>query len=94
MKTGFRYDSTPIANGLIKAGASCDLIKYTPDDHTGFAVKIKAVDVKTKMKSGVQTLKERFPRFEDILLLFNMYTIPPMERSDWLADWLARCLSG
>lgn len=39
-KTGVRYDSTPIANGVIKAGASCDLITYTPDDHTGFAAKV------------------------------------------------------
>merc|ERR1719487_459740 len=39
-KTGVRYDSTPIANGVIKAGASCDLIDYTPDDHDGFAKKL------------------------------------------------------
>ena len=43
-KTGSRYDSTPIANGVIKAGASCDLIDYTPDDHTGFATKLAAYD--------------------------------------------------
>merc|ERR1719439_408333 len=43
-KTGVRYDSTPIANGVIKAGASCDLIDYTPDDHDGFAKKIAKYD--------------------------------------------------
>jgi hypothetical protein len=43
-KTGFRYDSTPIANGIIKAGASCDLINYTPDDHEGFAAIVKQYD--------------------------------------------------
>jgi len=43
-KTGVRYDSTPIANGVIKAGASCDLIDYTPEDHDGFASKIKKYD--------------------------------------------------
>merc|ERR1712193_482365 len=37
-------DSTPIANGVIKAGASCDLIDYTPDDHDGFAKKIAKYD--------------------------------------------------
>ena len=43
-KTGVRYDSTPIANGVIKAGASCDLIDYTPDDHDGFAKQIAKYD--------------------------------------------------
>merc|ERR1712070_561422 len=43
-KTGFRYDSTPIANGCIKAGASCELISYNPDKHEEFAEKIKGYD--------------------------------------------------
>merc|ERR1719191_1016962 len=43
-KTGVRYDSTPIANGVIKAGASCDLIDYTPDDHDGFSKQIAKYD--------------------------------------------------
>jgi len=43
-KTWVRYDSTPIANGVTRAGASCDLIDYTPEDHDGFAAKIEAYD--------------------------------------------------
>merc|ERR1712185_585332 len=43
-KGGARYDSTPIANGVICAGGSCDLIDYTPDDHDGFAKKVAAYD--------------------------------------------------
>ena len=39
-----RYDSVPIANGVIMAGGSCDLFDYTPDDHDGFAAKVKAYD--------------------------------------------------
>ena len=43
-KTGSRYDSTPIANGVICAGGSCDLIDYTPDAHDAFASKIASYD--------------------------------------------------
>jgi len=43
-KTGSRYDSTPIANGVINAGASCDLIDYTPDAHDAFASSIDGYD--------------------------------------------------
>ena len=43
-KTGVRYDSTPIANGVVMAGASCDLINYTPDDHDDFATKVAKYD--------------------------------------------------
>ena len=43
-KTGVRYDSTPIANGVIKAGAACDLINYNPDGHMGFASKVAPYD--------------------------------------------------
>ena len=39
-----RYDSVPIANGVIMAGGSCELFDYTPDDHDGFAAKVKAYD--------------------------------------------------
>lgn len=41
-KTGVRYDSTPIANGVIRAGGSCVLTDYTPDDHDGFAAKVSS----------------------------------------------------
>jgi len=43
-KTWVRYDSTAIANGVTRAGASCDLIDYTADDHDGFAAKVEAYD--------------------------------------------------
>jgi len=43
-KTGVRYDSTPIANGVIKAGASCDLVDYTPDNHDFFARQLAKYD--------------------------------------------------
>merc|ERR1712190_149674 len=38
------YDSTPIANGIVKAGAACDLIDFTPDDVASFAKKIAKYD--------------------------------------------------
>jgi len=43
-KTGVRYDSTPIANGVILAGASCVMFDYTPDDHDAFAAKVAEFD--------------------------------------------------
>uniref|UniRef100_A0A0G4I4C1 DUF6815 domain-containing protein n=1 Tax=Chromera velia CCMP2878 TaxID=1169474 RepID=A0A0G4I4C1_9ALVE len=43
-KNAVRYDSVPIANGLIHAGIACDLINYTPEDHDGFAKKIEEYD--------------------------------------------------
>jgi len=30
---GFRYDAVPIANGVIMAGGSCDLLQYEPEKH-------------------------------------------------------------
>ena len=43
-KTGVRYDSTAIANGVILAGASCEMFDYTPDDHAGFEAKVAGYD--------------------------------------------------
>mmetsp|Transcript_39753 Transcript_39753/g.86643 ORF Transcript_39753/g.86643 Transcript_39753/m.86643 type:complete len:494 (-) Transcript_39753:220-1701(-) len=43
-KTGVRYDSTAIANGVILAGGSCVMFDYTPDDHDGFVAKVSAFD--------------------------------------------------
>eukprot|EP00616_Rhizochromulina_sp_CCMP1243_P000648 CAMPEP_0118961424 /NCGR_PEP_ID=MMETSP1173-20130426/107_1 /TAXON_ID=1034831 /ORGANISM="Rhizochromulina marina cf, Strain CCMP1243" /LENGTH=558 /DNA_ID=CAMNT_0006909593 /DNA_START=15 /DNA_END=1691 /DNA_ORIENTATION=- len=43
-KNGVRYDSVPIANGVVKAGAACDLFDYTPEDHDAFADKVEAYD--------------------------------------------------
>merc|ERR1712151_121536 len=42
--TGFRYDSTPIANGCILSGAACDLMDYTPADPKGFEEKMAKYD--------------------------------------------------
>merc|ERR1719230_1281708 len=43
-KTGVRYDSTAIANGVILAGGSCEMFDYTPDDHDGFVKKVEGYD--------------------------------------------------
>jgi hypothetical protein len=43
-KTGVRYDSTAIANGVICAGGSCVMFDYTPDEHEAFATKVAAYD--------------------------------------------------
>jgi len=43
-KTGVRYDSTAIANGVICAGGSCDMFDYTPDEHDKFMEKVAAYD--------------------------------------------------
>lgn len=74
-KTGVRYDSTPIANGVIKAGAACDLIDYTPDEHDGFANKLSKYDgLIVRINPGqlsapgvVQGAQERFDK-----LMMNM----------------------
>ena len=41
---GHRVDSIPIANGIIKAGGSCDLIRYEFDKHDAFAAEVEAFD--------------------------------------------------
>jgi len=41
---GHRIDSIPIANGVIKAGGACDVIKYFYDKHDEFARKMEAYD--------------------------------------------------
>lgn len=38
---GHRYDSVPIANGVIRAGVPCDIIKYRVDKHDEFAKACK-----------------------------------------------------
>ena len=43
-RNGNRYDSIPIANGLIGAGCTCALINYTPDAHEEFVQKAMAYD--------------------------------------------------
>ena len=41
---GHRIDSIPIANGVIKAGGACDIVKYEHDKHDEFAAKIAKYD--------------------------------------------------
>jgi len=41
---GHRVDSIPIANSIIKAGGSCDLIRYEFDKHDAFAAEVEAFD--------------------------------------------------
>ncbi|KAJ8598720.1 hypothetical protein CTAYLR_010228 [Chrysophaeum taylorii] len=41
---GHRIDSIPIANGVIKAGGSCEIIKYYHDKHDEFAARVVNYD--------------------------------------------------
>jgi len=41
---GHRIDSIPIANGVIKAGGSCEIVKYFDTKHEEFAKKIAGYD--------------------------------------------------
>mmetsp|Transcript_21538 Transcript_21538/g.67565 ORF Transcript_21538/g.67565 Transcript_21538/m.67565 type:complete len:426 (+) Transcript_21538:1-1278(+) len=41
---GHRIDSIPIANGVVKAGGACDLIKYYHDKHDEFAAQVVNYD--------------------------------------------------
>jgi len=43
-KTGVRYDSIPIANGVIKTGNACDLLQYEVDKHEEFAKSLDKYD--------------------------------------------------
>ncbi|KAJ8613946.1 hypothetical protein CTAYLR_008785 [Chrysophaeum taylorii] len=41
---GHRIDSIPIANGVIKAGGACDIIKYYHNKHESFARQVQKYD--------------------------------------------------
>jgi hypothetical protein len=41
---GHRIDTIPIANGVIKAGAACDLLRYECDQHEAFAAALAPYD--------------------------------------------------
>merc|ERR1719159_1932082 len=41
---GHRYDSIPIANGMINAGMSCQLIHYVNEEHEAFFEVAKKFD--------------------------------------------------
>jgi len=41
---GHRIDSIPIANGIIKSGGGCDIVKYFDTKHAEFAKKIQGYD--------------------------------------------------
>jgi len=42
--TGHRYDSVPIANGMIASGMSCQLVHYTPSEHDAFFKVMEGFD--------------------------------------------------
>lgn len=42
--TGVRYDSVPIANGMVNAGCTCDMIEYSPEEHDTFVTKALEYD--------------------------------------------------
>ena len=41
---GVRYDAVPIANGVIAAGAACDLVQYDPSAPEEMEAKLEAYD--------------------------------------------------
>merc|ERR1719198_1898602 len=41
---GNRYDSVFIANGLIRAGMSCQVFRYVPDEHDAFCAAVAQFD--------------------------------------------------
>ena len=43
-RDGTRPDSVPLANGIIKAGAACHILKYVPALHDEFVEKVKGYD--------------------------------------------------
>jgi hypothetical protein len=42
--SGVRFDTIPIANGVIKTGNSCDMLQYDIDSHAEFEKKIQGYD--------------------------------------------------
>jgi len=42
--TGHRYDTIPIANGMIASGMSCQLIHYSPSEHDAFFKVLEEFD--------------------------------------------------
>eukprot|EP00434_Breviolum_minutum_P029249 symbB.v1.2.025871.t1/scaffold2543.1/size76562/3 len=42
--SGHRYDSIPIANGIIASGMSCQLIHYVPEEHDSFVKAMEGFD--------------------------------------------------
>ena len=52
-KDGVRYDSAPIANGIIKAGALATIMNYDPERHDFFATELMTFDgVVVRMAPG------------------------------------------
>jgi len=43
-KEGVRYDSIPIANGVIKTGNACEMLQYTVESHAEFEKKLSKYD--------------------------------------------------
>jgi len=42
--SGVRYDTIPIANGVIKTGNSCEMLQYDVDSHAEFEKKLQGYD--------------------------------------------------
>merc|ERR1719198_1011634 len=42
--SGHRYDSIPIANGMIASGMSCQLLHYVPEEHDQFFKVLEGFD--------------------------------------------------
>ncbi|CAE7924024.1 unnamed protein product, partial [Symbiodinium necroappetens] len=42
--SGHRYDSIPIANGMIASGMSCQLVHYVPEEHDAFIKAMEGFD--------------------------------------------------
>jgi hypothetical protein len=57
---GHRVDSIPIANGVIKQGCACFVIKYVPDQAAAFSRVVKAVDgIIVRINPGQMQKKEQ-----------------------------------
>ena len=43
-QNGHRFDTIPLANGIIKAGAQCDVIKFDPEEFDNFKQQCQATN--------------------------------------------------
>jgi hypothetical protein len=43
-ESGVRFDSVPIANGMVNAGCTCDMLDYSPEGHDEFVTKALTYD--------------------------------------------------
>jgi len=99
---GHRIDSIPIANGVIKTGSSCEIIKYYDDKHDEFAAKVTDYDaVIVRINPGQLsqgTLPGTQKRFDDLMdsMISNnklVWSSPRVQTSMGAKDALC-CISG